>query len=109
MADIEAMAPFLATIPWSPSAGGRPRPVTPLPGTPARPIDERLDARGPRRGDATLRRLAGEHGRDQPRFGSDNNGFDWQFINWYFHHLMDRNPVGHSSTNLERHGMTPAA
>lgn len=74
-----------------------------------RPIGERLDARGPRRGDAVLRRLAGEHGRDQPRFGSDNNGFDGQFINGYFHHLLGRNPVGHSSTNLERHGITPAA
>ncbi|HIV70679.1 MAG TPA: 3'-5' exonuclease [Candidatus Aquabacterium excrementipullorum] len=37
---------------------------------------------------------------DQPRFVSDNNGFDWQFINWYFHHFLGRNPFGHSSTNL---------
>lgn len=33
-------------------------------------------------------------------FVSDNNGFDWQFINWYFHHFLGRNPFGHSSTNL---------
>jgi len=33
-------------------------------------------------------------------FISDNNGFDWQFINWYFHHFLGRNPFGHSSTNL---------
>lgn len=33
-------------------------------------------------------------------FISDNNGFDWQFINWYFWHFLDRNPFGHSSTNL---------
>jgi hypothetical protein len=33
-------------------------------------------------------------------FISDNNGFDWQFINWYFHHLLGENPFGHSSTNL---------
>lgn len=39
-------------------------------------------------------------GRGQPRFISDNNGFDWQFINWYFHHFLGRNPFGHSSTNL---------
>jgi DNA polymerase III epsilon subunit-like protein len=36
----------------------------------------------------------------QPMFISDNNGFDWQFINWYFHHFLGRNPFGHSSTNL---------
>jgi hypothetical protein len=36
----------------------------------------------------------------QPMFVSDNNGFDWQFINWYFHHFLGRNPFGHSSTNL---------
>jgi hypothetical protein len=33
-------------------------------------------------------------------FVSDNNGFDWQFINWYFHHFLGSNPFGHSSTNL---------
>jgi DNA polymerase III epsilon subunit-like protein len=33
-------------------------------------------------------------------FISDNNGFDWQFINWYFHHFLGSNPFGHSSTNL---------
>jgi DNA polymerase III epsilon subunit-like protein len=33
-------------------------------------------------------------------FISDNNGFDWQFINWYFHHFLGGNPFGHSSTNL---------
>lgn len=33
-------------------------------------------------------------------FISDNNGFDWQFINWYFHHFCGRNPFGFSSQNL---------
>jgi len=33
-------------------------------------------------------------------FVSDNNGFDWQFINWYFHHFLGTNPFGISSTNL---------
>ncbi len=33
-------------------------------------------------------------------FISDNNGFDWQFINWYFHHFVGANPFGFSSTNL---------
>lgn len=35
-----------------------------------------------------------------PMFISDNNGFDWQFINWYFHHFTGANPFGFSSTNL---------
>jgi hypothetical protein len=38
--------------------------------------------------------------RDRPIFISDNNGFDWQFINWYFHHFLGDNPFGHSSYNL---------
>jgi len=33
-------------------------------------------------------------------FISDNNGFDWQFINYYFHHFLGNNPFGHSSMNL---------
>jgi len=36
----------------------------------------------------------------KPIFISDNNGFDWQFINWYFHYFIGRNPFGHSSMNL---------
>jgi hypothetical protein len=36
----------------------------------------------------------------RPLFISDNNGFDWQFVNWYFHYFLNRNPFGHSSTNL---------
>lgn len=37
---------------------------------------------------------------DRPMFISDNNGFDWQFVNWYFHHFTGANPFGFSSTNL---------
>jgi len=36
----------------------------------------------------------------RPIFISDNNGFDWQFVNWYFHHFLGANPFGHSSANL---------
>ena len=36
----------------------------------------------------------------RPVFVSDNNGFDWQFINWYFHAFLGKNPFGHSSMNL---------
>ncbi len=41
-----------------------------------------------------------EESKGKPFFISDNNGFDWQFINWYFHHFSGENPFGHSSTNL---------
>jgi hypothetical protein len=40
------------------------------------------------------------HSKNQPMFISDNNGFDWQFINYYFHHFLGNNPFGFSSTNL---------
>jgi len=38
--------------------------------------------------------------KGRPMFVSDNNGFDWQFINWYFHHFLEQNPFGFSSMNL---------
>ena len=41
-----------------------------------------------------------EHSNKQPVFISDNNGFDWQFINYYFHHFLGNNPFGYSSANL---------
>ena len=33
-------------------------------------------------------------------FISDNNGFDWQFLNYYFWTFYTENPFGHSSINL---------
>ena len=42
----------------------------------------------------------GQNVKSQPRFISDNNGFDWQFVNWYFHHFLGKNPFGFSSQNL---------
>lgn len=38
--------------------------------------------------------------RERLMFISDNNGFDWQFVNWYFHHFLGKNPFGFSSSNL---------
>ncbi|MBO9731259.1 MAG: 3'-5' exoribonuclease [Chitinophaga sp.] len=38
--------------------------------------------------------------KDRPMFISDNNGFDWMFICWYFHHFLGENPFGFSSQNL---------
>lgn len=41
-----------------------------------------------------------ENCKSRPLFFSDNNGFDWQFINWYFIHFLEKNLFGFSSTNL---------
>src|SRR3989338_2800792 len=41
-----------------------------------------------------------ESSQGRPIFISDNNGFDWQFVNWYFLHFLYKNPFGHSSMNL---------
>jgi DNA polymerase III epsilon subunit-like protein len=38
--------------------------------------------------------------KDRPIFISDNNGFDWMFVCWYFHHFLGENPFGFSSQNL---------
>ena len=38
--------------------------------------------------------------KGKPIFISDNNGFDWQFVNYYFHRFLGSNPFGFSSTNL---------
>lgn len=37
--------------------------------------------------------------KGRPILIADNNGFDWQFINWYFHHFLGTNPFGFSSRN----------
>lgn len=39
-------------------------------------------------------------GGKRPMFISDNNGFDWQFVNYYLWRFTGGNPFGHSSTNL---------
>jgi hypothetical protein len=40
------------------------------------------------------------HSKTRPLFFSDNNGFDWQFVNWYFIHFLGENPFGHTSSNI---------
>ena len=50
-----------------------------------------------------MRRFAdwvGGLGDGRAIFIADNNGFDWGFVNWYFHHFVGENPFGHSSQNL---------
>jgi len=36
----------------------------------------------------------------RPEFISDNNGFDYMFMHWYFHHFLQEDPFGHTSRNL---------
>jgi DNA polymerase III epsilon subunit-like protein len=38
--------------------------------------------------------------KGKPIFISDNNGFDWQFVNYYFHKYVGRNPFGWSSRRI---------
>lgn len=38
--------------------------------------------------------------KDRHMFISDNNGFDWMFVCWYFQHFIKMNPFGFSSSNL---------
>jgi len=48
----------------------------------------------------TFKEWIEKNSKGRPFFISDNNGFDWQFINWYFHHFLQENPFGHTSVNL---------
>ena len=59
-----------------------------------------LTPRADRRIKRAVAEWVAEVGGGRPMFISDNNGFDWQFVNWYFHHFLGNNPFGHSSTNL---------
>lgn len=36
----------------------------------------------------------------KPIFISDNNGFDWSFVNYYLHRFYGKNPFGFSSRNM---------
>lgn len=36
----------------------------------------------------------------RPVFISDNNGFDFAWINWYFHYFLNNNPFGWSSRRI---------
>ena len=41
-----------------------------------------------------------KNSQGRPVFISDNNGFDWQFINDYFHKYLNKNPFGFSSRRI---------
>jgi 3'-5' exoribonuclease Rv2179c-like domain len=62
--------------------------------------EETLGFEPPEKVMSDFRSWLGLHTKGRAYFISDNNGFDWQFINWYFCHFLGENPFGHSSTNL---------
>lgn len=41
-----------------------------------------------------------ENSVGKPIFISDNNSFDWQWINYYFHYYLGSNPFGFSSRRI---------
>jgi DNA polymerase III epsilon subunit-like protein len=49
---------------------------------------------------AAFERWIGETSRGKPVFFSDNLAFDWQFVNWYFHTYLGRNPFGWSGRRI---------
>jgi hypothetical protein len=62
--------------------------------------EQALEFQAPERVMRSFERWLAEQCRGRMLFVSDNNGFDWSFINWYFHHFLGKNPFGFSSTNL---------
>lgn len=41
-----------------------------------------------------------EQSKNRPIFISDNPAFDWQWINWYFHTYLGKNPFGFSGRRI---------
>ena len=41
-----------------------------------------------------------ENSKGKPIFISDNLAFDWQWINFYFHYFLGKNPFGWSGRRL---------
>jgi hypothetical protein len=49
---------------------------------------------------AGFERWIAETSRGRPVFFSDNLAFDWQFMNWYLHTYLGRNPFGWSGRRI---------
>ena len=41
-----------------------------------------------------------QNSKGRPIFISDNPAFDWQWINWYFHTFLGKNPFGFSARRI---------
>jgi DNA polymerase III epsilon subunit-like protein len=37
----------------------------------------------------------------QPLFVAFNAGYDWMFVNYYFHHFLGHNPFGHAAIDIK--------
>ncbi|MBX2841711.1 MAG: 3'-5' exoribonuclease [Flammeovirgaceae bacterium] len=62
--------------------------------------EECLDFDEPKLAMENFEKWIKKNSKGKPIFISDNNGFDWMFICWYFHKFLKRNPFGFSSQNL---------
>src|SRR6266550_7479311 len=49
---------------------------------------------------ATFATWLDQNSKGRPVFVSDNVAFDWQFINYYFHRFLGRNPFGFSGRRI---------
>ena len=41
----------------------------------------------------------------KPVFLGFNAGFDWSFVNWYFHHFLGENPFGFATADIKSYFM----
>jgi hypothetical protein len=62
--------------------------------------EETLEFREPRQVMEDFAAWIAKVSRGRPVFISDNNGYDWMFVCWYFHRFLGSNPFGFSSQNL---------
>lgn len=58
------------------------------------------DAMGAKEAMQKFKEWLGRNVSDTPVLVSDNNGFDWMFVCWYFWHFLGENPLGYSSQNI---------
>jgi DNA polymerase III epsilon subunit-like protein len=49
--------------------------------------------------------LAGACDGDKPVFVGFNAGFDWSFVNWYFHRFLGENPFGFAPLDIKSYYM----
>jgi hypothetical protein len=49
--------------------------------------------------------LAGARGGRNPVFVGFTAGFNWSFVNWYFHHFLGENPFGFAPLDIKSYYM----
>jgi hypothetical protein len=62
--------------------------------------EEHLGFDDPREVMERFERWIGESSKGRPVLVSDNLAFDWQWVNWYFHWFLGRNPFGWSGRRI---------